>query len=159
MTTGCHQNIYLYTRSLFVTWSIFTFYRCINLRIILSGVDGVLKMNYLACLFFFKSNSWNSKKIRWQKCRYHFFCFVRFFFVYITMIHDTVEIIYILKGSMLTTYYYCWTTVECMGNTYGMECSQTCGKCHRGEQCNHVTGICPNGCDPGMFGEKCVNGI
>ena len=39
-----------------------------------------------------------------------------------------------------------------------MECRLTCGKCHRGEQCHHLTGHCPFGCDPGMFGEKCVNG-
>lgn len=39
-----------------------------------------------------------------------------------------------------------------------MECSQTCGKCHGGEECHHVTGNCSNGCDPGMYGEKCVNG-
>ena len=39
-----------------------------------------------------------------------------------------------------------------------MECSQTCGRCHRSEQCDHLTGHCPNGCDPGRFGEKCVNG-
>ena len=49
--------------------------------------------------------------------------------------------------------------VECNGNTYGMECSQTCGKCYENEQCNHLTGICPNGCDPGMSGHKCDNGI
>ena len=48
---------------------------------------------------------------------------------------------------------------ECDGHTYGLECNQSCGKCRGGVQCDHVTGSCPNGCDAGMYGEKCDLGI
>nr|XP_022307795.1 protein draper-like [Crassostrea virginica] len=38
--------------------------------------------------------------------------------------------------------------------TYGLDCKR-CGNCSGGVQCDHVTGTCPNGCDPGMYGDKC----
>ena len=44
---------------------------------------------------------------------------------------------------------------ECDGHTYGLGCKQSCGKCSGGVQCDHVTGICPNGCDAGMYGDRC----
>ena len=44
---------------------------------------------------------------------------------------------------------------ECDGHTYGLGCKQSCGKCSGGVQCDHVTGSCPNGCDAGMYGDKC----
>nr|XP_022306912.1 receptor-type tyrosine-protein phosphatase T-like [Crassostrea virginica] len=44
----------------------------------------------------------------------------------------------------------------CNGNTYGQECNTSCGNCINGEQCHHMTGICPNGCDKGVYdGDKC----
>ena len=44
---------------------------------------------------------------------------------------------------------------ECDGHTYGLGCNQRCGNCSGGVQCDHVTGSCPNGCDAGMYGNKC----
>ena len=41
--------------------------------------------------------------------------------------------------------------------TYGLDCKR-CGNCSGGVQCNHVTGTCPHGCDPGMHGDKCDKG-
>nr|XP_022307748.1 uncharacterized protein LOC111113752 [Crassostrea virginica] len=38
--------------------------------------------------------------------------------------------------------------------TYGMDCKR-CGNCSGSVQCDHVTGTCPNGCDPGMNGDEC----
>nr|XP_022304879.1 multiple epidermal growth factor-like domains protein 10 isoform X2 [Crassostrea virginica] len=38
--------------------------------------------------------------------------------------------------------------------TYGLDCKR-CGNCSGGVQCDHVTGTCPNGCDPGMNGDEC----
>nr|XP_022303548.1 multiple epidermal growth factor-like domains protein 10 [Crassostrea virginica]XP_022303549.1 multiple epidermal growth factor-like domains protein 10 [Crassostrea virginica] len=38
--------------------------------------------------------------------------------------------------------------------TYGLDCKR-CGNCSGGVQCDHVTGTCPNGCDPVMYGDKC----
>nr|XP_022310759.1 cell death abnormality protein 1-like [Crassostrea virginica] len=42
----------------------------------------------------------------------------------------------------------------CDVNTYGVDCKR-CGNCSGGAQCDHVTGTCPNGCDPGMYGDEC----
>ena len=30
-----------------------------------------------------------------------------------------------------------------------------CGNCSNGEPFHHVEGTCPNGCDAGMYGDKC----
>ncbi|XP_078329077.1 uncharacterized protein LOC144623955 [Crassostrea virginica] len=38
--------------------------------------------------------------------------------------------------------------------TYGSDCIY-CGNCSGGVQCNHVIRTCPNGCDAGMYGDKC----
>ena len=48
---------------------------------------------------------------------------------------------------------------ECTGQTYGVECKQSCGNCSGGLQCDHVTGNCPSGCDAGMYGDRCDLGI
>ncbi|XP_078330538.1 uncharacterized protein LOC144624552 [Crassostrea virginica] len=42
----------------------------------------------------------------------------------------------------------------CNVYTYGSDCTY-CGNCSGGVQCNHVTGTCPNGCDAGIYGDKC----
>ena len=42
----------------------------------------------------------------------------------------------------------------CNVYTYGSDCTN-CGNCSDGVQCNHVTGTCPNGCDAGIYGDKC----
>ena len=47
----------------------------------------------------------------------------------------------------------------CAGYTYGQGCKGSCGECRKGVQCNHETGICPGGCDPGVLGEKCDEGV
>ena len=40
-----------------------------------------------------------------------------------------------------------------------MECTQVCGNCLNGEQCDHVNGSCANGCDKGTHGDKCDKGL
>ena len=47
---------------------------------------------------------------------------------------------------------------ECKDKKYGLECNQTCGNCTNGEPCHHVNGSCLNGCDVGVFGDKCDAG-
>lgn len=47
---------------------------------------------------------------------------------------------------------------DCDGKTYGFGCKENCGKCRGGAQCNHVTGTCQNGCDPGVYGDRCDKG-
>ena len=57
----------------------------------------------------------------------------------------------------------CLTTsllfVECDNGTFGHDCTRNCGKCVLHEQCDHVTGVCPNGCDRGHRGIHCTEGI
>ena len=48
---------------------------------------------------------------------------------------------------------------ECSENTYGVGCAESCGNCTNGEQCHHVNGNCPFGCDAGVYGIKCDQGI
>ena len=47
---------------------------------------------------------------------------------------------------------------ECNKKKFGLECNQTCGNCTNGEPCHHVNGSCLNGCDVGVFGDKCDQG-
>lgn len=43
----------------------------------------------------------------------------------------------------------------CDVQTYGLECSLSCGNCSDRETCHHVNGTCPRGCNEGVEGEKC----
>lgn len=47
--------------------------------------------------------------------------------------------------------------IVCINNTYGPKCSLECGNCLYlyEEQCHHVTGRCPLGCDIGFQGDRC----
>ena len=44
---------------------------------------------------------------------------------------------------------------ECPSQTFGQNCSQTCGQCSGGSTCDHVTGSCENGCADGYVGMYC----
>lgn len=46
--------------------------------------------------------------------------------------------------------------VECIHYKYGLDCSQSCGHCTENKQCNHITGLCTHGCDPGYMGSQCI---
>ncbi|XP_070183468.1 scavenger receptor class F member 1-like [Littorina saxatilis] len=43
----------------------------------------------------------------------------------------------------------------CDDNTYGQNCSESCGQCKGGQPCNTATGSCTTGCEPGYIGELC----
>ena len=38
-----------------------------------------------------------------------------------------------------------------------MDCKR-CGNCSGGVQCDHMTGTCPNGCEPGVYRDECDRG-
>ncbi|ESP05419.1 hypothetical protein LOTGIDRAFT_228016 [Lottia gigantea] len=38
---------------------------------------------------------------------------------------------------------------------YGQNCSTKCGNCYNEEQCDPITGDCPNGCSMGFGGDSC----
>lgn len=46
----------------------------------------------------------------------------------------------------------------CQNNTYGAGCSEDCGHCFSGQQCNHIFGTCPIGCDAGYYNDRCKTG-
>lgn len=45
--------------------------------------------------------------------------------------------------------------LECENGTYGSMCHEACGECSFNQTCHFVTGICPNGCNPGFYGDLC----
>jgi hypothetical protein len=45
--------------------------------------------------------------------------------------------------------------VACSSGYYGELCQETCGNCSDGVTCNNVNGTCTNGCDVGVYGDKC----
>lgn len=47
---------------------------------------------------------------------------------------------------------------DCKDGKYGKNCSISCGNCLESEQCNHINGICMNGCDSGYQGFLCIEG-
>lgn len=54
---------------------------------------------------------------------------------------------------MLDTFF-----VECQNNKYGAECSEDCGHCLDGTQCDNVNGTCYNGCEAGYHKTRCKRG-
>lgn len=47
---------------------------------------------------------------------------------------------------------------ECQNHMYGAGCSEKCGYCLDGEQCDHVNGTCLNGCEAGYHQIRCKTG-
>ena len=49
---------------------------------------------------------------------------------------------------------------ECEAGQYGAECGQTCTVhcAGEGKPCDHISGQCTNGCEPGYTGERCTQG-
>lgn len=45
---------------------------------------------------------------------------------------------------------------ECTHRKYGDGCRTDCGHCKDMVQCNHVDGVCPNGCEPGYTQDNCT---
>lgn len=54
---------------------------------------------------------------------------------------------------MVDTYF-----AECQDNKYGAGCSEDCGHCLNGEQCDHVNGTRRNGCEAGFRKTRCKRG-
>lgn len=46
----------------------------------------------------------------------------------------------------------------CLNNTYGTGCSGNCGHCVDWEECDHVNGVCHNGCEAGYYSDRCKRG-
>ena len=61
---------------------------------------------------------------------------------------------FLLFGAYFSPLMNLFYVTGCNVYTYGSDCIH-CGNCSDGVHCNHVTGTCPNGCDAGMYGDKC----
>lgn len=48
--------------------------------------------------------------------------------------------------------------IECLPGQFGMGCRERCsGYCLNNEPCEHVSGVCSNGCQNGFIGTNCNN--
>ena len=70
--------------------------------------------------------------------------------------HTRIQLFCVGVGVILYTISF---FAECNNNKYGLNCSETCGKCRDFSQCHYINGSCLNGCDPGFLGERCNLGI
>ena len=61
---------------------------------------------------------------------------------------------FLLFGAYFSPLMNLFYVTGCNVYTYGSDFIY-CGNCSGGVQCDHVTGTCPHGCDPGMRGDKC----
>ena len=59
--------------------------------------------------------------------------------------------VYFIKFTSILNYF-----AECDENTYGQNCSNSCGFCLDGEQCHYIDGRCLNGCSSGYTGSQCT---
>ena len=73
--------------------------------------------------------------------------------MYEVLLHYTLIIETMLSYFPMNTFH----VTGCDVYTYGVDCKR-CGNCSGGVQCDHVTGTCPNGCEPGMYGDECDRG-
>lgn len=48
----------------------------------------------------------------------------------------------------------------CSVGYYGLQCKSNCiGNCKDSTTCNHISGLCDNGCDYGWTGTNCNKGL
>lgn len=78
-------------------------------------------------------------------------------FVFMNTVH-MVRIHYQLLYQIVTLLSITIISTGCETGQYGEDCTQKCGKCQAGTQCDIITGICPEGCQDSWTGSKC-NGI
>lgn len=56
-------------------------------------------------------------------------------------------------------FFVCVRVPKCVIGWFGIKCSQSCvGYCRDGVNCNHVTGLCDNGCGAGWKESMCDKG-
>lgn len=88
------------------------------------------------------SKLWFLISFYWFGC-----CLLLYWFVKNISIFVTCSCIYIINWS------------ECSDGYYGEECSSSCGRCLNDSACQHITGVCDQGCEPGYQTPNCTQGI
>lgn len=51
-----------------------------------------------------------------------------------------------------------FVVLECKAGFYGEQCGSICGHCLDNGACEHITGYCLKGCEPGYQGINCTIG-
>lgn len=60
----------------------------------------------------------------------------------------------------LTHYILHFFSVECLSGKFGPNCRERCsGHCINNVTCNHISGVCPGGCEDGYIGALCNIGM
>lgn len=60
-------------------------------------------------------------------------------------------------------YQFRWTNLYllnsgCESGFYGLNCTDLCSShCENNDPCDHISGVCPNGCQDGYIGARCNN--
>lgn len=63
-----------------------------------------------------------------------------------------------LIACYISTYCVQSSFIECSYGHYGPACRERCnGHCVNNETCDHVSGVCPSGCQDGFVGPNCNN--
>lgn len=67
----------------------------------------------------------------------------------ITAVENKIFVLY------FKLYFLC---LVCLSGHYGTNCSERCsGHCINIGSCDHVSGVCPDGCEDGYTGKLCNN--
>ena len=51
-----------------------------------------------------------------------------------------------------------YSSLGCISDYYGENCSRKCGYCLDNETCHHINGNCEQGCNPGYIAPLCSKG-
>lgn len=65
---------------------------------------------------------------------------------------------FVIPETISYIFFFLLHETVCQNNTYGAGCSEDCGHCFSGQQCNHIVGTCPIGCDAGYYNDRCKTG-
>lgn len=62
-----------------------------------------------------------------------------------------------MRDSLIFLYNYLFLLkLECVRGHFGMDCRELCGgHCESNEPCDHVSGVCPDGCQGGYMEKYC----
>lgn len=61
-----------------------------------------------------------------------------------------------MKHLLKNVFYFVFT--ECSSGFFGINCKELCsGYCKNSGPCDHVSGVCPNGCQDGYDGTFCID--
>lgn len=75
--------------------------------------------------------------------------------IYLVLI-STINVMRIIKSFAFFTEHNFFGILACLAGYFGQDCTRKCKSSCKG--CNHVTGLCESGCQPGWVGDFCEQG-